>query len=122
MAFQHASSLDELLPNSMRAVTVTDTPVLLVREGDQVYALEPRCGHMGGPLPEGTLEGHVVICPWHGSQYDVRTGRALRGPYRIPVLSRLLTGLAKPRATYPVRIVGGSVEVDLDAASRTAAS
>jgi nitrite reductase/ring-hydroxylating ferredoxin subunit len=121
MAFQHASSLDELLPNGMRAVTLSGTSVLLVREGDQVYALEPRCGHMGGPLHEGTLEGHVVICPWHGSQYDVRTGRALRGPYRIPVVSRLLTGLAKPRTTYPARIVGESVEVDLDAASRTAA-
>ena len=122
MAFQHASSLDELLPNSMRAVTLSGTSVLLVREGDQVYALEPRCGHQGGPLPEETLEGHVVTCPWHGSQYDVRTGRALRGPYRIPVVSRLLTGLAKPRTTYPARIVGGSVEVDLDAASRTASS
>ena len=63
-----------------------------------------------------------MTCPWHGSQYDVRTGRALRGPYRIPVVSRLLTGLAKPRTTYPARIVGGSVEVDLDAASRTASS
>ena len=59
MAFQHSSSLDELPPNSMRAVTLSGTPVLLVREGDKVYALEPRCGHMGGPLPEGTLEGHV---------------------------------------------------------------
>jgi nitrite reductase/ring-hydroxylating ferredoxin subunit len=122
MAFQHASSLDELLPNGMRAVTLSGTSVLLVREGDQVYALEPQCGHMGGPLPDGTLEGHVVTCPWHGSQYDVRTGRALRGPYRIPVVSRLLTGLAKPRTTYPARIVSGGVEVDLDAASRTAAS
>ena len=122
MAFQHASSLDGLPPNSMRAVTVTDTLVLLVREGDQVYALEPRCGHMGGPLHDGTLQGHVVTCPWHGSQYDVRTGRALRGPYRIPVVSRLLTGLAKPRKTYPARILGGSVEVDLEAASPAAAS
>jgi len=122
MAFQHASSLDELPPNSMRAVTLSGVPVLLVREGDQVYALEPRCGHQGGPLPEGTLEGHIVICPWHGSEYDVRTGRALRGPYRIPVVSRLLTGLAKPRTTYLARIVGGSVEVDLDAAPRVASS
>src|SRR5262249_11522729 len=122
MAFQHASSLDALLPNSMRAVTVADTPVLLVREGDQVYALEPRCGHMGGPLPDGTLQGHVVTCPWHGSQYDVRTGRALRGPVGIPGVSRLLTGLAKARTTYAARIVGGSVEVDLEAASRPAAS
>ena len=95
MAFQYASSLEDLPPNSMRAVPLASTPVLLVREGDQVYALEPRCGHMGGPLPEGTLQGHIVTCPWHGSQYDVRTGRAIRGPYRIPGVSRLLTGLAR---------------------------
>jgi nitrite reductase/ring-hydroxylating ferredoxin subunit len=77
---------------------------------------------MGGPLPEGTLQGHVVTCPWHGSQYDVRTGRALRGPYRLPIVSRLLKGLAKPATTYPARLVGGSVEVDLEAASRPAAT
>jgi nitrite reductase/ring-hydroxylating ferredoxin subunit len=80
MAFQHASSLDDLPPNSMRGVTIASTPVLLVREGDQVYALEPRCGHMGGPLAEGTLQGHVVTCPWHGSQYDARTG----DPWPLP--------------------------------------
>jgi nitrite reductase/ring-hydroxylating ferredoxin subunit len=118
MTFQHASSLDELPPNSMRGVTIANTPVLLVREGDQVYALEPRCGHMGGPLAEGTLQGHVVTCPWHGSQYDVRTGLAIRGPYRIPGVSRLLTGLAKQRTTYPARIVGENVEVDLDSTTR----
>ena len=121
MAFQYASSLEDLPPNSMRGVTVASTPVLLVREGDQVYALEPRCGHMGGPLAEGTLQGHIVTCPWHGSQYDARTGHSIRGPYRIPGVSRLLTGLAKPRTTYPARIVGAGVEVDLDAASRTSA-
>ncbi len=121
MAFQHASSLDDLPPNGMRGVTIASTPVLLVREGDQVYALEPRCGHMGRPLAEGTLQGQVVTCPWHGSQYDVRTGRAIRGPYRIPGVSRLLKGLADPRTTYPVRIVDGSVEVDLDGATRASA-
>jgi nitrite reductase/ring-hydroxylating ferredoxin subunit len=45
MTFQHASSLHELPPNSMRGVSIANTPVLLVRESDQVYALEPRCGH-----------------------------------------------------------------------------
>jgi nitrite reductase/ring-hydroxylating ferredoxin subunit len=119
MAFQHASSLDDLPPNSMRSVTIASAPVLLVRERDQVYALEPRCGHMGGPLAEGTLQGHVVTCPWHGSQYDARTGHAIRGPYRIPGVSRLLTGLAKQRMTYPARIMGESVEVDLDGTTRT---
>jgi nitrite reductase/ring-hydroxylating ferredoxin subunit len=121
MAFQLASPLEDLPPNSMRGATIAGTPVLLVREGDRVYALEPRCGHMGGPLAEGALQGHVVTCPWHGSQYDARTGHAIRGPYRIPGVSRLLKGLAAPRTTYPARIVGGSVEVDLDGATRPSA-
>src|SRR5260370_40062861 len=101
MAFQHASPLDDLPPNSMRGVTIASTPVLLEREGDQVYALEPRCGHMGGPLAEGTLQGHVVTCPWHGSQYDARTVHAIRRPYRAPGVSRLLPRLAKQRMPHP---------------------
>ncbi len=77
MAFQSVLSLQDLPPGSMRAVTVAGTSILFVREGDQMYAMEPRCGHAGGPLPEGTLQGHVVTCPWHGSQWDARSGRAL---------------------------------------------
>lgn len=117
MAFQSACSLADLPVNTMRAVAVGDATVLLVRDGDQVYALESRCGHMGGPLAEGTLNGRIVTCPWHGSQYDARTGRAIRGPYRIPVVSGLLTGLAKQRKTYPARLTSAAVEVDLSSAS-----
>jgi nitrite reductase/ring-hydroxylating ferredoxin subunit len=116
MAFQPACSLADLPANTMRAVTIGDVAVLVVRDGDQVYALEPRCGHMGGPLAEGKLEGRIVTCPWHGSQYDARTGRAIRGPYRIPVVSGLLKGLAAPRKTYAARLAATDVEVDLDAA------
>ena len=46
---------------------------LFQREG-KVYALYAVCPHQGGPLDEGGLEEHVVTCPWHGWQFDVRTG------------------------------------------------
>ena len=36
--------------------------------------------HMGGPLAEGKLEGFEVECPWHGSKFDVRTGKVVRPP------------------------------------------
>ena len=121
MAFQHATSLEALPPNTMRGFTIAGIPVLLVREGYQVYALDSRCGHQGGPLPEGTLRGHVVTCPWHGSQYDATTGRAIVGPYRIAGVSRLLTPLAKRRKTYPARITGGEVEIDLGDATNAPA-
>jgi nitrite reductase/ring-hydroxylating ferredoxin subunit len=114
MAFQSALPLQDLSPGSLRAVTVAGTALLLVREGDQVYAMDPRCGHAGGPLPEGTLQGHVVTCPWHGSQWDARSGRALYGPYHIPGVSQLWARILPPRRTYAVRIHDGTVQVDLE--------
>jgi len=43
-------------------------------------AIAAICAHAGGPLDEGTLEGDVVRCPWHGSRFEVATGRRRRGP------------------------------------------
>ncbi len=116
MAYQTAIRLDELPPGSMREVVVAGVPILIVRDADRVYAVGARCTHRGGPLADGTLRGKVVTCPWHGSQWNVGTGRALCGPYDIPVLSRLW-GLLLPRLpTYLVRIDHGSVQVDVGVA------
>lgn len=38
------------------------------------------CTHVGGPLAEGKLEGYEVQCPWHGSKFDIRTGKVVRPP------------------------------------------
>jgi nitrite reductase/ring-hydroxylating ferredoxin subunit/uncharacterized membrane protein len=56
------------------------TPLLLVRKGGQVYALVATCAHLGGPLPEGTLEDDSIVCPWHGSRFALKDGRVLDGP------------------------------------------
>ncbi|HKP89773.1 MAG TPA: Rieske 2Fe-2S domain-containing protein [Thermoleophilaceae bacterium] len=57
-----------------------ETPVLLVRHGDGVHAIHDRCSHRGCSLGDGELDGHVVTCPCHGSQFDVRDGSVVRGP------------------------------------------
>jgi nitrite reductase/ring-hydroxylating ferredoxin subunit len=113
MTYQHAIRLDELPPGSMREVVVAGTPILIVRDADRVYAVGARCRHAGGPLVEGTLHGRVVTCPWHGTQWNAGTGRALCGPYGIPVVSRLWALLLPRLPTYLVRIDDGSVEVDI---------
>ena len=61
-------------------VDVAGTPVAVFRVGGQLYALDARCPHVGGPLDRGSLEGTSVTCPWHGSMFDVRDGKLLRGP------------------------------------------
>lgn len=49
--------------------------VVLMLQG-RVYALDATCTHEGGPLNEGSIDGHELICPWHSGAYDVATGKA----------------------------------------------
>jgi len=72
---------DDLPKGQLKRILVDDVPVLLVRQGDEVYAIAETCSHLGGPLAEGKLgEDHSVTCPWHGSRFDLATGRVLDGP------------------------------------------
>jgi len=64
----------------LRKVSASGMPVLMVRRGGQLHAISNTCSHAGGPLDEGSLDGDVVTCPWHGSRFDVRTGRVCGGP------------------------------------------
>ena len=69
----------------------------------ELYAIEDRCSHDDGPLAEGDWEPDecVVICPRHGSRFDLRTGRPLSLPAYIPV------------ETFPVRVEDGFVVVSV---------
>jgi nitrite reductase/ring-hydroxylating ferredoxin subunit len=72
-------------------------PFAVYHVGNGLFACTDRCPHAGGVLSEGELEGAVVTCPRHGSQFDVRTGERLRGPAD--------DGLA----TFPVLEEGGQI-------------
>jgi nitrite reductase/ring-hydroxylating ferredoxin subunit len=101
MSDVRVARLDELPAARPTLVEAGGTRIVLVRVGDTVYACDDTCGHHGGPLSEGRLSGTRLSCPWHGWMYDVRTGECLmpsRGG-RIP--------------SYPARIEGGEVWVDL---------
>jgi nitrite reductase (NADH) small subunit len=75
--------------------------VAVFNAGDgRFYACGAICPHENGPLAEGWLEGEAVVCPWHGFDFDLRTGRCLVDEeLAIPV--------------YPVRMSGGSIEVEI---------
>jgi nitrite reductase/ring-hydroxylating ferredoxin subunit len=76
----------ELDAGDTRAVEVDGRKVLLARVGGRVVAMEDACSHAGGPLSEGTVDGDVVECPWHGSRFCLSDGSVTRGPATFPQL------------------------------------
>jgi len=80
-----AGTSADLAVNQMRLLHVGDRRVVVARTEDGVVAFDDRCTHRGGPLSDGTLACGVVQCPWHGSQFDVRSGRVASGPAEQPI-------------------------------------
>ncbi len=83
-----------------RCVTAGRRDVALFQVEGQLYAIDNSCPHRGGPLAEGDLSGCVIYCPLHAWSFDLRTGVS-------PSNSRAKV------ATYPVRVVAGTIEVEL---------
>lgn len=95
------SDAGEVREGEPKAALAGDTPVMLLRHGDGLHAIHDRCSHRGCPLSDGEVDGHVVTCVCHGSQFDVRDGAVLRGP--------ATTG----QPAYEVREDGGQLLVRL---------
>jgi nitrite reductase/ring-hydroxylating ferredoxin subunit len=70
-----------LLPTgTTKQFNVKDCEVLLINIGDKIFCLDARCTHAGAPLEEGQLDGEILTCPWHGSQFQVTDGKVIKGP------------------------------------------
>jgi nitrite reductase (NADH) small subunit len=84
-----------------RAVTVGDLEIAIFHLEGRYLTIENKCPHKGGPLCDGIVSGTTVVCPLHGQRFDLETG--------MPVLA------SQPGcvATYPTRVEGGVIFVDL---------
>jgi nitrite reductase (NADH) small subunit len=74
------ANVSEVPPGMARVVEPAGRSVALVNIEGALFALDNRCPHRGGPLGEGTLRGSVLTCPWHGWQWDVKTGAHANNP------------------------------------------
>ena len=86
----HVGSSTEVAPGQMRVFDVAGTSVNVVSVQGRLYAIDDACTHTGCSLARGQLNGTMVTCPCHGSQFDVTSGAVIRGPARRPARSRLV--------------------------------
>lgn len=70
----------DLAPGAAKTVTIDGKAVALMNVNGVFYAMDNACAHRGGPLGEGVVDGEAIVCPWHGWQYDVKTGQCLTNP------------------------------------------
>lgn len=90
-------------PGKAKLVQVDGKKIALFNVGGTFYALDETCTHRGGPLSQGAVDAKAmsVTCPWHGSQFDLKTGKVLHPPATRPV------------AAYRVVVEGDRVKLEV---------
>lgn len=100
MPLVKVAETDDMSDGEARVVNANGNQIALYRVAGRFYATTNTCAHQGGPLGEGTLDGKVIMCPWHGWKFDVETGVS-------PVVPAVKV------KTYSVKIEGKNVMVEV---------
>ena len=95
------SPVEEMPSGERMFVDIGDTPIVIFNIAGQLFAIGDVCTHDDGPLGDGDLEEHNIVCPRHGAEFDVRTGKVMSMP------------AVEDIPAYPVRVVDGMIEVGI---------
>ena len=108
-----ATSVEGFESGTMRRVEVEDHEFLVAKVGDTFYVADDRCPHLHGDLSRGTLEGTIVTCPRHHSQFDLVDGSVVRWTDFEGAVKSVATLVRHPRTlrTYAVRIDGDMLSI-----------
>ena len=119
MVFKEISKLGDIPAGTMKHIDIDGFEVLLANIGDEIYAIENRCGHMGARLSQGTITDNVVECPLHHAQFDVRTGKLVREPTigklvsKTPMGSLMSVIKIYDRKSYDVKVEGEFIKINI---------
>jgi len=101
MAFVSVGSLKLLPPGSATHLEMSDgSAVAVCNVAGVLHAIDGICPHSGGPLGHGALDGAILSCPYHGWQFDCRTGTMAGDDLKV-------------LAIYPVKVEDGEIFVEL---------
>jgi nitrite reductase/ring-hydroxylating ferredoxin subunit len=102
MGFIDVAKTDEIAAGQMKGVKSAGKDILITNIGGKYYAIGGKCSHFGGDLSKGKLVGKIVTCPLHGSQFDVTTGKLVRGPAQ------------RSEPAFEVQIEGKMIKVNIN--------
>lgn len=108
MEFVKVADTSTLPAGKMMMVTASGKEILLANVNGSYYAIANKCTHLGGSLVKGVLDGNVVTCPRHGSQFDVKTGQAVSGA-KIGILKFNV----KNEVKYEVKVDGTDILIGI---------
>ncbi len=92
---------EELPPGERLFLEIENKSIVIFNLAGDYYAIEDVCTHDDGPLGEGEVEDHQIICPRHGARFDIRTGEVLT----LPAIQDV--------PAYHVRVVDGMIEIGI---------
>ena len=95
------AEVKDVAPGQKCAFTVEGQRIALFNVEGTYYAIADTCTHNGGPLSEGEVKDTTVTCPWHGANFDLKTGAVLGPPAFEGVLG------------YRVVVQGNDIKVEL---------
>lgn len=78
-----AGKKSDLPPGTLHKISVDGKDILVANIDGEYYAVDDTCTHAGASLSEGKLEGSIVVCGWHGAQFDCKTGKLEKFPAKI---------------------------------------
>jgi len=117
--FIEAPGGNELQSGQMKMFNTGKGEILLARAGDDFYAADNRCPHLGSRLSEGKLEKTIVTCPRHHSQFDLMDGHVVRWTdwSGIKLSMGKMVKSPRPLNTYKAKLDGDKVMVEIDKTS-----
>ena len=116
MSFYEIFKKDELNDGEMKMKKINGHEYMIAQVGDNYYASDNRCPHMGGNLSNGKLDGNVVTCPRHHSQFDITDGHVIRWTDWSGIKLSLSKVLKSPKnlKTYDLMLDGYTIMIDLE--------
>jgi 3-phenylpropionate/trans-cinnamate dioxygenase ferredoxin subunit len=99
--FIEVASVVQIKNGELKVFDVNGESIILINLNGQFYAYKNQCSHMELELTDAEIEGEILTCPWHGAQFDIKTGEVVRLP------------ASEPLEKYEIKVEGGKILIKI---------